>query len=42
MVLRRLMGHESPETAAGYVLLSIEQLAAEYGAARASLVGARW
>ncbi|GAA4491545.1 tyrosine-type recombinase/integrase [Rhodococcus olei] len=40
MVLRELMGHVSPETTAGYVHLSIEQLAAEYGAARASLAGA--
>ncbi|WKN60276.1 site-specific integrase [Rhodococcus opacus] len=41
MVLRELMGHVSPETTAEYVHLSIEQLAAEYGAARASLAGAR-
>ncbi|MDH6291750.1 site-specific recombinase XerD [Rhodococcus opacus] len=41
MVLRELMGHASPETTAEYVHLSIEQLAAEYGAARASLAGAR-
>lgn len=41
MVLRDLMGHVSPETTAGYVHLSIEHLAAEYGAARASLAGAR-
>ncbi|ETZ74802.1 phage integrase family domain protein [Mycobacterium sp. MAC_080597_8934] len=36
-----LMGHVSPETTARYVHLSIEQLAAEYGAARATLAGAR-
>lgn len=41
MALRELMGHVSPETTAGYVHLSIEQLAAEYGAARASLAGTR-
>lgn len=41
MVLRDLTGHVSPETTAGYVHLSIEHLAAEYGAARASLAGAR-
>ncbi|MGQ9411327.1 tyrosine-type recombinase/integrase [Mycolicibacterium gilvum] len=41
MVLRELMGHVSPETTAGYVHLSVEQLAAEYGAARASLAGTR-
>ncbi|ETZ96287.1 phage integrase family domain protein [Mycobacterium kansasii 824] len=28
------MGHASPETTARYVHLSLEQLAAEYGAAR--------
>nr|WP_283253994.1 hypothetical protein [Rhodococcus sp. USK13] len=32
MVLRELMGHVSPETTAEYVHLSIEQLAAGYGA----------
>ncbi|OOK68152.1 hypothetical protein BZL30_6483 [Mycobacterium kansasii] len=36
-----MMGHASPETTARYVHLSLEQLAAEYGAARASLAGAR-
>ncbi len=40
LALRALMGHASPETTARYVHLSIEQLAAEYGAARASLAGA--
>jgi integrase/recombinase XerC len=40
LVLRTLMGHASPETTARYVHLSVEQLAAEYGAARATLVGA--
>lgn len=35
LVLRQLMGHASPETTAGYVHLSIEQLAADYAAARA-------
>lgn len=35
LVLRELMGHASPETTAGYVHLSIEQLAADYAAARA-------
>ena len=33
------MGHVSPETTARYVHLSVEQLAAEYGAARATLGG---
>ena len=33
-------GHASPETTARYVHLSVEQLAAEYGAARATLAGA--
>lgn len=41
MALRDLMGHVSPETTARYVHLSIEHLAAEYGAARASLAGVR-
>nr|WP_230484151.1 tyrosine-type recombinase/integrase [Mycobacterium avium] len=41
LALRALMGHVSPETTARYVHLSIEQLAAEYGAARATLAGAR-
>jgi integrase/recombinase XerC len=41
LALRELMGHVSPETTASYVHLSIEQLAAEYGAARATLTGGR-
>jgi site-specific recombinase XerD len=40
LALRALMGHTSPETTARYVHLSLEQLAAEYGAARATLAGA--
>lgn len=40
LALRALMGHASPETTARYVHLSIEQLAAEYGAARATLAEA--
>lgn len=40
LALRALMGHASPETTARYVHLSIEHLAAEYGAARATLAGA--
>lgn len=40
-VLRELMGHVSLETIAGRVHQSADQLAAEYGAARASLAGAR-
>jgi integrase/recombinase XerC len=40
LALRALMGHSSPETTARYVHLSVEQLAAEYGAARATLAGA--
>ena len=40
LALRGLMGHASPETTARYVHLSVEQLAAEYGAARATLAGA--
>jgi site-specific recombinase XerD len=39
LALRELMGHSSPETTASYVHLSVEQLAAEYGAARAALAG---
>ncbi|HEY2261688.1 MAG TPA: tyrosine-type recombinase/integrase [Streptosporangiaceae bacterium] len=39
LVLRELMGHSSPETTASYVHLSVEQLAAEYGAARAVIAG---
>jgi site-specific recombinase XerD len=41
LVLRELMGHTSPETTACYVHLSIEQLAAEYAAARATAAGAQ-
>jgi site-specific recombinase XerD len=41
LALRELMGHASPETTASYVHLSIEQLAAEYGAARAIIAGGR-
>jgi integrase/recombinase XerC len=41
LALRELMGHSSPETTASYVHLSIEQLAAEYGAARAVITGGR-
>lgn len=41
LALRDLMGHVSPQTTAGYVHLSVEHLAAEYAAARASLAGAR-
>ena len=41
LALRELMGHTSPETTASYVHLSIGQLAAEYGAARAVLAGGR-
>ena len=37
LALRELMGHASPETTSRYVHLSIEHLAAEYAAARASL-----
>ena len=40
LALRALMGHASPETTARYVHLSVEQLAAEYGAARATMAGA--
>jgi site-specific recombinase XerD len=39
LALRELMGHASPETTASYVHLSIGQLAAEYGAARAVIAG---
>ena len=39
LALRALMGHVSPETTARYVHLSVEQLAAEYGAARAHVGG---
>lgn len=41
LVLRELMGHASPETTAGYVHLSIETLAVEYGKARAAAAGAQ-
>jgi integrase/recombinase XerC len=41
LALRELMGHVSPETTAGYVHLSVEQLAAEYAAARATTLGIR-
>ncbi|MGV9386883.1 tyrosine-type recombinase/integrase [Nonomuraea sp. NPDC003707] len=34
LALRELMGHANPETTAAYVHLSVEQLAAEYAAAR--------
>jgi site-specific recombinase XerD len=39
LALRELMGHASPETTSRYVHLSVEHLAAEYAAARATLVG---
>ncbi len=39
LVLRELMGHVSPDTTARYVHLSVEHLAAEYAAARATLTG---
>jgi integrase/recombinase XerC len=39
LALRELMGHASPETTASYVHLSIGQLTAEYGAARAVIAG---
>lgn len=41
LALRELMGHASPETTSRYVHLSVEHLAAEYTAARATLAGAR-
>lgn len=41
LALRELMGHASPETTARYVHLSVEHLAAEYAAARASLTVTR-
>jgi site-specific recombinase XerD len=41
LALRELMGHASPETTSRYVHLSVEHLAAEYTAARATLDGAR-
>ncbi len=41
LALRELMGHSSPETTASYVHLSVEQLAAEYGAAHATMAGGR-
>jgi site-specific recombinase XerD len=37
LVLRELMGHVSPETAAGYVHLSADDIATEYAAARAKV-----
>lgn len=40
LALRELMGHASPESTSRYVHLSIEHLAAEYAAARASQAGA--
>ena len=41
LALRELMGHASPETTGRYVHLSVEHLAAEYAAARATLAGSR-
>lgn len=41
LALRELMGHASPETTGRYVHLSVEHLAAEYAAARATMAGAR-
>ena len=41
LALRELMGHASPETTSRYVHLSVEHLAAEYAAARATMDGAR-
>ena len=41
LTLRDLMGHASPETTGRYVHLSVEHLAAEYAAARATMAGAR-
>jgi integrase/recombinase XerC len=41
LALRELMGHASPETTSRYVHLSVEHLASEYAAARATLAGAR-
>lgn len=41
LALRELMGHASPETTSRYVHLSVEHLAAEYAAARATLAGSR-
>jgi len=41
LALRELMGHVSPETTSRYVQLSVEHLAAEYAAARATLAGQR-
>ena len=41
LALRELMGHASPETTSRYVHLSVEHLAAEYAAARATLAGQR-
>src|SRR3954452_1841195 len=41
LALRELMGHASPETTGRYVHLSVEHLASEYAAARATLAGGR-
>lgn len=41
LALRELMGHASPETTSRYVHLSVEHLAAEYAAARATMDGGR-
>ncbi|RHW28423.1 integrase [Nocardioides immobilis] len=41
LALRELMGHASPETTSRYVHLSVEHLAAEYAAARATLADLR-
>jgi integrase/recombinase XerC len=41
LALRELMGHASPETTSRYVHLTVEHLAAEYAAARATATGAR-
>jgi site-specific recombinase XerD len=41
LALRELMGHASPETTGRYVHLSVEHVAAEYAAARATMAGAR-
>lgn len=41
LALRELMGHASPETTSRYVHLSVEHLAAEYAAARATLTVTR-
>lgn len=41
LALRELMGHASPETTSRYVHLSVEHLAAEYAAARATMADLR-